>query len=445
MNFYNLIQECKAARSQLEVRGQLMQHQFDDNIKELFRLMLDTSIIYNIKKALGKSLGKTTSIYHNDDLVKAIHALLKGDLRGHELKNQVQYICDDSTHELAEVFSWVLDRKNPAKVGKSLVNEVWPGLIRTQPYMGAVPGTDEALNKLPWSTSVNVQEKIDGMTLIVHYKDGSPVELRTRAGQDITKYFPTFLSRQIRVSGFNGFVHHEGLVMDHRTGNYRDRKTGNGLINKQVKNGTIGGDVDYSIHSYLLDMYDEDKPNRNQEHRYGMLGHFVHHNARRVEQHKMYHLQEGRKYAMHLIRSGMEGVICKDPNKPFKNGKPAFNVKIKNEFTVDLICIGYTPHSKIMDAVGSLIMTTSDGELQVNVGSGLTDFHRAVDPLAYEGLIIEVTAESISESKGKKKPSLYLPRFNTGDDMVLPIREDKLKADNFNEVKAQEKASKEMK
>ena len=80
------------------------------------------------------------SIEHDEDLSYEIHLLLKDDLRGQALKSRVDAIFQESSIPLSEVLRWVLDRKNPAKIGKSIVNKVWPDLIPTQEYMGAIPG-----------------------------------------------------------------------------------------------------------------------------------------------------------------------------------------------------------------------------------------------------------------------------------------------------------------
>ena len=164
MTFYELIKACEKAVTHAEIRRLLMQHQDNDTIKELFRLMLDKSILYNIKKVPdytaypGAVLGPS-----NDELLVAwVHELLKDDLRGKDLKQSITHMHNAASDDYQKVIEWILDRQNPAKVGKSFVNKTWPGLIRVQEYMGAVPGTEDALKKLPWETGVSVQDKLMG-------------------------------------------------------------------------------------------------------------------------------------------------------------------------------------------------------------------------------------------------------------------------------------------
>lgn len=436
MTFYELIQDCKQAKNQKEIQSLLEQARYTKEIKDIFRYMLDPSIIFNTKTIYYMKSLHVSTVYQDADLVDAIEKLLQDDLRGDALQKRVYSIYKACTPELAEVFSWVIDRKNPAKIGKTAVNKIWPGLIYVQEYMGAVSGTEKNLKRLPWDTGVSVQHKIDGMTVIVVYKHGFPFELRTRQGQNITKYFPEFLSKQNPVSGYNeGFLHHECLVWDTEAGEYLDRQTGNGLINKQVKNGTIGGSVDNCLHSVILDI----KLNIPQKSRYAVLRLFETTTSRRVHQEILYKLSEARFYAKNLIKVGYEGVICKDPKQPFKNGKPWFNVKIKNEFTVDLRVTGWKPHKKKQGWIGSLVCESEDGILKVNV-TPKSDADKAALIYDYINKVVSVTAESIIVQKKKGAiPSLYLPRFD-GNNRFEYIR-DKFKADTYKEIKEQEKAS----
>lgn len=439
MIFYDLIQACLEEKTNKGTLALIKAEEWNGDIKDIFKLMLDKSIIYNIKKVpiLDRDLMYKQSIKTDFALVTEVKSLLYDDLRGNALKQRIQKIYNCCDEKRGRTLVWILDKNNPAKVGKTMVNKVWPGLIRVQEYMGAVPGTLEALEKLPWETGVNCQIKEDGMAVLVSYYKGEPKELRTRQGQNITKYFPEFFqSLAIMSPSFNSTVHHELFVWDTEDEVMLDRKTGNGLINKQVKNGKVGGSVDSSIRSVILDIYNS----KTQSSRYFICSALVTKISRLVRQKTIMHLSEARAWAQEVIQAGGEGLICKHPEKPFKQDKPAWNVKIKNEFEVELRVIGFKKHSKNSSQIGSLLCRSEDDILEVSVGSGLTDFQRSVDPMVYIGLIVSVKAESVIKSKGKKKPSLYLPRFSP-DEHGSWIRRDKDKADTYKEIKDQEAAS----
>lgn len=443
-SFYEVITELTGKGSKAQEVALSMRYKEDHIKRDLFRLMLDPGIMYYIKvpNTPGMIPGAAT-IRKDTDLLTRLYALIWDDLRGDRLKNAVQGIWNQSDYDRQKTLEWVLDRKNPAKIGVALVNKVWPGLIYTQEYMGAVPGTDEALDRLPWSDGVHLQEKIDGMTFLVEYNNGQAVDIRTRQGQSIGKYFPEFLSScpdyfwERGIFYFNGFVHHEALVRDPEQGGYLDRKTGNGLINQQVKNAKIGGTVDNCIHSVILDMYIK---GWSQEKRYKELWHFCSNRSIRVTQLLVHSEEQAREIAQDFIRNGGEGAICKTRDGKFKNGKPWYCVKIKNEFAVELEIIDTKPHSKRPDELGAVLCASSDRLLQVWVNLRC-DADRLRTPYEVTGEIVQVKAESVITSKSKSTASLYLPRMD-GSEWSEYHRHDKNRADSFNDIKSQYKASK---
>lgn len=384
----------------------LMARKDDIALQELFRLMLCPSIVYNIKSVPDVSnCTHDTRIDSNEKLVGWIDSLIQADLRGAALKSAVRNIFCHSTGDLAQVWAWILDRKNPAKIGVSLVNKVWPGLIRTQDYMGAVPGTPEALDRLFQTRSVNAQTKEDGMALLVDYVDGKAVSGRSRQGNDVGKYFPYFMENLMEVAGFTGMVHMELFC------SCFDRKEGNGLINKQITNGVIGGRIDQMLRAVLLDLRDDNFPNLDQDNRYHKLSYFTSPSVVRVDQTFIHTIKEARELCMKVISGGGEGLVLKDPNMPFKNGKPWYNVKLKNEFPCTLVCVGTNPHSKHADLIGSLVMESSDGLLRVNVNPRC-EADRNISTDEWIGHVFQVRAEGVIQSKTKKASSLYLPRFD---------------------------------
>lgn len=402
---FNLIKDNIGVGTNKQLEN-LMARKDDATIQELFRLMLCPSIVYNIKKVPDVSnCTHDTRISTNDELVGWLESLVNADLRGAALKSAVSNIFCHSTEDLAEVFTWILDRKNPAKIGVSLVNKVWPGLIRTQDYMGAVPGTQEALDRLFQTRSVNAQIKEDGMALLVDYVDGKAVSGRSRQGNDVGKYFPYFMGNLMEVPEFNGMVHMELLCAS------LDRKEGNGLINKQITNGIIGGRIDHMLRAVLLDLRDDNFPNLIQDSRYNKLFYFTSLSVARVYQTSIYTIKEARKLCMKVISEGGEGLVLKDPNMPFKNGKPWYNVKLKNEFPCTLVCVGTNPHSKHADLIGSLVMESLDGLLQVNVNPRC-EADRNISADEWVGHVFQVKAESVTQPKSNIVQSLYLPRFD---------------------------------
>lgn len=421
----------------------LQQYKSCTAMRSLFKLMLDKSLTYNISAIpvledtglyLEESQGVRCLITTDAELVHWVEPMLKWGRRGSALSEWVQRIYNSCHPHQRAVFKWIIDRKNPAQISTKMVNKVWPMLIYEQLYMGAVPGSDEALNKLPWKDGVMVQVKENGMTIIAEVTPQGTV-LRTRNGTDLTPYFP-LTRHDARVCAtlllmsdsptimlhFEAFVKHEDGLLP--------REKGNALITAQVTNGITYGGIDGSIYLVLLDYSTFDLTSLATRYSY-MKDIPYRPNFRIVKGFYCTDRKIAEDFAKNLIREGGEGVICKHPRKPWTNGKPQWNVKIKHEFEVELRVKKIKPHTKNRTLIGSLVCASEDGLLEVSVGSGLTDKQRSEPWDWWLNSIVTVRSEYITSSKGKKKPSLSNPR------VVEPRTLDKTQADTLDEIQKQ--------
>ena len=123
------------------------------------------------------------------------------------------------------------------------------------------------------------------------------------------------------------------------------------------------------------------------------------------------------------VKSGYEGVMGKSPYWLWKHTKSRTvdNIKYKHRPTVDLLCIGVNEGTKkYAGMIGSLQLTDSRGRL-VDVGSGMSDEQRHIDPDYFIGKVVEVFYEQILDT--------YIqPTFGDEYEGVL-IRHDKTKED----------------
>lgn len=441
MDMYDLVRNAELLKTK-DTEALLRSVQGDTSIKGLFKLMLDSSITYNITAIPDAHnhnycIGGST-IYTDAALHSYITILQALNLRGDKLKEGVQKIYDMSDQHRRGVLKWILDKGNPARISAKMCNKVWPGLMYEQLYMGAVPNTDGALEALPWESGVMVQVKENGMTLI-GFCDGGNTTLHTRNGTDLTEYFPSTSSLVQAVYSSLGIktgvlMHFEAFLVKGVEDGLFSREEGNAKITAQVTNGTVGGYIDKNIVLVLLDYYAWDDYTTSE--RYERMCKVQKSSwARIVESRIMFSPEDAKAWARDLILKGGEGVICKHSGKPWTNGKPLFNVKIKHEFECDLVVVGIKPHSKNPYLVGSLVCESRDKKLAVSVGSGLTDALRDTLFESWIGRIVTVKAEYITESKGKKVPSLNNPRF-------IEQRFDLDEANSLEEIQAQYTASK---
>lgn len=116
---------------------------------------------------------------------------------------------------------------------------------------------------------------------------------------------------------------------------------------------------------------------------------------------------------------GFEGLILKQPDSfyyPGKRNKAWIKMKAIN--TMELICIDIQEgQGKYTGMIGALICK-GPNNIEVSVGSGLSDYDRAQPVFAYVGKTIEVKFNQVIPAfKGGGK-TLFLPRF-------ICVREDK--------------------
>ena len=427
---YKCIMACTQDNNKAHKLSAIRQHSRTPGVIGLLKLMLCPSVKYYTTKTPGLKSGiHPVRITTDWELEIALQELLAKNLRGNALNDAVTDLFWDCDLECGEVLKWCIARKNPAEIGKSQVNSIYPGLIRTQEYMGAVPGTDEALDRLAWEKGILVQKKEDGMALLVQYNTGVPVSLTSRQGEDITKYFPAFLSRLERVStDFSSIVHHEVFIKGY------PRPKANGLINGQCKTGTVGGEIDEGMYSVILDHYGE----RDALSRYLYLSNFCNEYSTKVPCEVVHSKEHALCIAEDYIAQGDEGAVAKQPDQAFKNGKPWFNVKIKNEFTVELFCCDTKDHKTKPGMLGAVLMVSCDLVLQVWV-TPKCDADKMRHSDDWLGEVFAVTIEATTELK-KGRCSADLPRFagNSFDDYH---RSDKTVADTYEEILAQEAAS----
>jgi hypothetical protein len=89
---------------------------------------------------------------------------------------------------------------------------------------------------------------------------------------------------------------------------------------------------------------------------------------------------------------------------------------------------GTYPHKKKKNWIGGLTVTSSDGKVVVNVGSGLKDKDRKKDPEEYLNKCVLIASNGLIKAENKDTYSLFLPIFKG-------IRLDKDEANSLQGIK----------
>jgi DNA ligase-1 len=178
-------------------------------------------------------------------------------------------------------------------------------------------------------------------------------------------------------------------------------------------------------------------------------------------------LKELKRYFTKAIERGCEGLVCKDPNSPYKAGSRGFNwIKLKRSYrgeladTIDIVIVGYylgkgsRAEFKFGGLLGAVYDEDSDTFKTVTrVGTGFSEemmkkLEKTLDPIVVKTkparvdavvepdfwvkpiYVITVKADEITESPmhtaGRKGETGYALRFPR---MIGDIREDKAPED----------------
>ena len=130
------------------------------------------------------------------------------------------------------------------------------------------------------------------------------------------------------------------------------------------------------------------------------------------------------------LKDGQEGAIIKNMNSVWVPKRSKDLCKLKEINTADMIVVDvFEGTGKYTGMLGGIVCETSDGLVQVRVGSGFSDTDRAMNKAEdWIGNIVEVLYNTKIKSKGKDKSSLFLPRYSL-------TRFDKTVANTIEELK----------
>lgn len=358
------------------------------------------------------------------------------------LKNTLGRLNDDD----AEVLKRVVTKDLKCGVSIATVNKVFgKDFIQTYPCMLASAFNQKSFQAIKYPALV--QTKMDGMRANILIDGEGKVEVRSRSGReiDLKGHFDEYIMQIFYKSAvLEDITHFHGAVLDGELvvladdGGILDRKTGNGILNKAVK-GTISKEEASRVRLWCWDMipladFKEGLCKIPYFDRLAVLNDRMGDvfNVQEVPDlvkilpaEMVANYQEAEALFNMALAEGEEGVIVKNGDSIWENKRSKYQVKMKAELEADLLVEGVIEGSgRIAGLVGSLSCTTKDGNLKVNVGSGLTDEDRKKSPDEFIGKIISVKYNEKIKDKNSDTFSLFLPIFQE-------LRLDKSEADNI--------------
>ena len=456
-----IIKELRADASLNYKKEVLARYSDYEPFKEFLIRVYNPRINYYMKKIPDVSKHETREHVEQDmsGLRDVLNVISGRMATGNDAINYVRNFLIEANQTVRELFELAIGRDIRAGVGVGIINEVYKDLIEEIFYMRCSNLDEKTLERFDsMPDGFLTQMKADGVFSYIIVQDGE-ISLLTRAG---TPWTSNKLSEELKhlpdcVIIGEALIKMEGRVLDRKTGNgmitsfikkedtlislqekvdsaKTQAQLAKSFLNQQLrvqKFDTIDGMLNFQIwDSLTFSEFEEGISPRPYTERFGeaIRLSFMTQSLRPISSYRVYSMKEAQAIADEFIAEGGEGAVVKKLDAVWQDGTSKDMVKIKEVYDADLYCIGVKlGKGKYEGKIGSLILQTSCGRIEVDCGSGLTDLDRNKNPDEFIGKIIEIQYNKFIQSKKDKPASLYLPRF-------VEVREDKNTATSYEEI-----------
>ena len=487
---FNIIEKLKNTSS-LNEKKEILKRSNSDLFKKILKYTYDPLIVWEIKKIPEVSKTGTKSLeWAVDNLYQK---LIHERIRGNEMREFVKNILENVSESDQKLITLMLKKDLKCGVNTKLINSVFNDLIFEAEYMGAVKFDEKKLNKLIQEGIIFIQEKLDGEYSNLFW-DQNQITFSSRKGkkqympEEIVEKLKNEFSSKIDRKSF--ILNGELIILGF------DRYTSNGLLTRifkyeekkalgetekklskmlseienisNLKYSELISKIRYVIWDYInkekkyfkrfefvlelgskIDHFikivpqslliTKDKIKDFETEIGSKIDHFiVQDTIENKTKHELIvseidHFQDKifEKFN-EVISDNKEGLIVKSVYGKWKNGKPNYQIKIKNQDDCDLRIVDFepgTPGTKYENTLGVLICESEDKKLRVRVG-GINEYWR--DQIwnqkeYYKGKIAKVEHNGLSKAKDSETYSLLHPRF-------ICVRDDKDTADIIEKI-----------
>ena len=211
--------------------------------------------------------------------------------------------------------------------------------------------------------------KWDGYRLIAFLERGK-VRLKTRNDKDWTKRFPTIAKAIAELPVTSAVLDGEAVVEDE-----------SGIANFAALQNALSNEGDGVAHSAIFQAFDllyldgKDLRGAPLEERKERLAKLIPSDRRTGALRFSEHLEsDGEAMVRSACRLGLEGVISKRRDFPYRSGRNEDWLKIKCTERQEFVIAGFTPSSAVKGAVGSLVLGYYEGPNLIYAGRTGTGF-----------------------------------------------------------------------
>lgn len=441
----NILSELRKLSGNAQIEF-LKQHKSNELLKEVLIYTYDTNKVYKLNdNKLEKGLDKysrqlkLSRVVSYQDVDKACWLKFKSSLdwlskskgvKEFEIDELIKSFYDVyDNRQLDYLFKGVLLKDLRLGIGVKTILKIWDDSIEKFAYMGAKSFNEKNLAKIKYKCIA--QTKCDGLYCNMIIKDNK-VSYYSRQGKPILidNIFDEYLNKD-----HDYVLNGEVLVLKEDMSGYLPREVSNGIIKRDDKTEDEKSRVRFVTWDYIpYENFIEGKYNENTLSRLKKLEDIVlsHPLIKIVDTFDINSEEEAMELFNKLYAKGEEGIILKNLDQIWQNGKPSGQVKIKSEKDCDLKMVEFSEGKGAYASMcGSIKCVSEDELLEVSVkprtpADALYIWNNQEDCL---NKILTVKYNDKIKSPEKEKWSLYLPVF-------VEIRDlDKTVADKLKDIK----------
>jgi ATP-dependent DNA ligase len=450
MTIYDILEKLRSDNSKLFKISVLEDQEDNELFKDVAHLAFDPFTQFYQRKIPDYACGVLVQ-ESLDWGIAQLDYLSERRVTGNRAISHLKMILESMSYADAHVIECIIGKNLKCGVSAKTLNKVFgKGFIHEYPCMLASSYNEKNLEAITYPAIV--QLKSDGMRANLFCDGQGKVECRSRSGKivDLKGVFDEYVqnlfwkssthdSEDIQLEHYHsGVIDGELMVLADDGKTILDRKTGNGILNKAVK-GTITEEEALRVRMIAWDLIPLD------DFRNGVC-HKLYFDRVQVLEDRLKDLHEKFETttliniagsvpvndldeAMILFNQalleGEEGVIIKNGDSIWENKRSKHQVKMKAELDIDLVITEWKEGSgRLEGKMGSVLAETSDGLLEVSIGSGFCDEERELTPEDVVGKIITVKYNEVIRDKNRDKASLFLPIYQE-------LRQDKFTADKM--------------
>jgi bifunctional non-homologous end joining protein LigD len=251
-----------------------------------------------------------------------------------------------------------------------LQGEVFPRLGREAPLPDFVPPSlatlrDEAPSGEGWVHEI----KFDGYRMQARLERGK-VRLLTRKGLDWTEKFPNVAAAVAALPARSALIDGEVVVEDAR-----------GVSSFSSLQAALKEDKEDAFVYYVFDLLHLDGRDLSElplTERKAALARLVGKSQRGTIRLSEHLADAGEKVREHACAMGLEGIVSKRADAPYRSGRSDIFIKTKCANDQELVVGGFSPSTALANAIGALVVGYYDGPRLIYAGRVGTGYTRAL-------------------------------------------------------------------